>query len=90
MESNESGKGGRASAIDWQGILFGLFVLFLLIGTAAILLTRDQRRDLAVSTSPDGSWSVAVVGQKLLLGLGGIEVCVEVRDRQGCLKLAGV
>lgn len=62
--------------------------VFLLVGLAALVLLGvylfvwDQQRDLAVATSPDGSWSVAVVGKKLLLG-SGIEVHVEVRDRDG-------
>jgi hypothetical protein len=61
----------------------GRFAVLLLIGTVVTLFVGDQRRDLAVSTRPDGSWSVAIVGQRMRFGLGGIEVCVEVRDRQG-------
>jgi hypothetical protein len=65
----------------------------LLIGVTAAVLTvaviawswfnNGQRRVVAEARSPDGSWGVAVVGQKMLLGLGGIEVVVEIHDGSG-------
>ena len=47
------------------------------------MLLPAQRQDIAVCKSPDGTRTVAVVGQSILLGVGGIEVLVEVRDGKG-------
>ncbi len=83
MEVNESPTRGWASILARPILLLALLAGFLAIGAVVIVCFGDDRRELVASTSPDGSWTVAVVGQKLLMGLGGIEVYVEVRDRHG-------
>jgi hypothetical protein len=51
------------------------------LGVAGVLLSSDRRQTLSEASSPDGTWSVAVVGRRLLTGAW--EVVVEVRDSEG-------
>ena len=60
-------------------IVISLLAAVTLATSVVALFLRSQRQDIAVAKSPDGTWSVAVVGQKILFGLGGIEIVVEPR-----------
>lgn len=62
-----------------------LLALAAVGGTGVWFLPQD--RPASAATSPDGSWSVAVVGKRRFNG--AYELVVEVRDRGGRLAPAG-
>ena len=71
------------SARNWLIAAVIVVAVFILLGAVVVVALPAQRRDIAVCRSPDGSRTVAVVGQSILLGAGGIEILVEVRDGNG-------
>src|SRR5438067_2192758 len=60
-------------------IIGGVAVLVIVcLGVVGMLVLSDQPQLLSSATSPDETWSVAVVGQPLLSG--SYEIVVKVRD----------
>jgi hypothetical protein len=56
--------------------------LLLLGTTGALLLTPGQPQTISEATSPDKTWSVAVIARPRFLG-SSYDIVVEVRDSQG-------
>jgi hypothetical protein len=56
-------------------------VVLALAGIGLTHLTAEQEQPLSTATSPDGSWSVSVVGKRRLSG--AYELVVKVRDARG-------
>jgi hypothetical protein len=62
---------------------FGIVVVFLVgLGVVALFYLTDDRETLAEATSPDGTWSVAVLARPRFLS-GAYDITVEARDAQG-------
>jgi hypothetical protein len=73
----------RRSRVIAGGAVLAVIVA---VGAASVWLLSD-RRPVSAATSPDGSWSVAVVGQRRLDG--AYDLVVEVRDRGGQVAPGG-
>ena len=69
--------------------LFFFGIIVLTFAVAGFIRLQDELKDRLISsaTSPDGSWSVALIGKWKLTGW--YELFVEVRDRRGALPRGG-
>ncbi len=61
-------------------LLASVLVVLLALGAVGLFLLTEPH-PIAAATSPDGTWSVTVVGQRLLTG--AYEIVVRVQSTQG-------